>query len=380
MPNQVYINNIARFLPNEPVSNDDMEKILGMVNGNPSRSKNIVLRQNGIKNRYYVIDKNGDIKYTNAELTAQAIKNLENDSFKLTDIELLSCGTSLPDQLLPSHASMVHGYLKNKPLEVISPSGVCCAGMHALKYAYLSVLSGQTKNAVSTGSEVISTLLRSDKYEKEIEDLCQLTKNPILAFEKDFLRWMLSDGAGAMLLENKPNKDDISLRIEWIETISFANELDACMYAGAEKKEDGNLKGWKELDPQEWLKKSIFSVKQDIKLLDKFVVERCITPMAEILRKRNINTETEVDYFLPHLSSMYFRQRLFDECKNQGIEISLDKWFTNLTEVGNVGSASIYIILDELFHSGKLKKGEKILIMVPESGRFSYAYAYLTVV
>ncbi|HRW63499.1 MAG TPA: beta-ketoacyl-ACP synthase III, partial [Bacteroidales bacterium] len=360
MPNQVYINNIARFLPNEPVSNDDMEKILGMVNGNPSRSKNIVLRQNGIKNRYYVIDKNGDIKYTNAELTAQAIKNLENDSFKLTDIELLSCGTSLPDQLLPSHASMVHGYLKNKPLEVISPSGVCCAGMHALKYAYLSVLSGQTKNAVSTGSEVISTLLRSDKYEKEIEDLCQLTKNPILAFEKDFLRWMLSDGAGAMLLENKPNKDDISLRIEWIETISFANELDACMYAGAEKKEDGNLKGWKELDPQEWLKKSIFSVKQDIKLLDKFVVERCITPMAEILRKRNINTETEVDYFLPHLSSMYFRQRLFDECKNQGIEISLDKWFTNLTEVGNVGSASIYIILDELFHSGKLKKGEKI--------------------
>jgi len=380
MPNQVYINNIARFLPNEPVSNEDMEKILGMVNGNPSRSKNIVLRQNGIKNRYYVIDKNGEIQYTNAELTAKAIKNLENGLFTINDIELLSCGTSLPDQLLPSHASMVHGYLKNKPLEVISPSGVCCAGMHALKYAYLSVLSGQTNNAVSTGSEVISTLLRSDKYEKEIEDLCQLTKNPILAFEKDFLRWMLSDGAGAMLLENKPNKDDISLKIEWIETISFANELDACMYAGAEKKEDGNLKGWKELDPQEWLKKSIFSVKQDIKLLDKFVVERCITPMAEILRKRNINTENEVDYFLPHLSSMYFRQRLFDECKNQGIEISLDKWFTNLTEVGNVGSASIYIILDELFHSGKLKKGEKILIMVPESGRFSYAYAYLTVV
>ena len=62
-----------------------------------------------------------------------------------------------------------------------------------------------------------------------------------------------------------------------------------------------------------------------------------------------------------------------------GIEINEDKWFTNLTKVGNVGSASIYIILEELFHSGKLKKGEKILVMVPESGRFSYAYAYLTV-
>jgi len=57
MSNQVYINNIAKFLPNEPVSNDEMESILGLVNGKPSRSKNIVLRQNGIKNRYYVIDK-----------------------------------------------------------------------------------------------------------------------------------------------------------------------------------------------------------------------------------------------------------------------------------------------------------------------------------
>lgn len=379
MPNQVYINNIAKFLPNEPVSNDDMELILGKVNGKPSRSKNIVLRQNGIKNRYYVIDKEGNIKYNNAELTANAIKNLENDHFSVKDIEVLSCGTSLPDQLLPSHASMVHGQLKSNPLEVISPSGVCCAGMHSLKYAYLSVLSEQSKNAVCTGSEVISTLLRADKFNKEMNCTNTLEKNPILAFEKDFLRWMLSDGAGAMLLENKPNSKGMSLKIEWIDTISYANELDACMYAGSEKAEDGSLKGWKEFDPEIWLEQSIFSVKQDVKLLDKYVVNRCITALAKSLNKRNINSFSNVDYFLPHLSSMYFKQKLYDELKVQGIEITDEKWFTNLTRVGNVGSASIYIILEELFHSGKLKKGEKILVMVPESGRFSYAYAYLTV-
>jgi 3-oxoacyl-[acyl-carrier-protein] synthase-3 len=380
MPNNVYINNIAKFLPNEPVSNDDMELILGMVNGKPSRSKNIVLRQNGIKNRYYVIDKEGNIKYNNAELTANAVKNLENDHFSVKDIEVLSCGTSLPDQLLPSHASMVHGQLKNKPLEVVSPSGVCCAGMHSLKYAYLSVLSEQSKNAVCTGSEVISTLLRADKFNREMNCTNSLEKNPILAFEKDFLRWMLSDGAGAMLLENKPNSTGISLKIEWIDTISYANELDACMYAGSEKTEDGSLKGWKEFDQEIWLEQSIFSVKQDVKLLDKYVVNRCITALASSLNKRNINSFTDVDYFLPHLSSMYFKQKLYDELKVQGIEITDEKWFTNLTKVGNVGSASIYIILEELFHSGNLKKGEKILVMVPESGRFSYAYAYLTAI
>lgn len=380
MPNQVYINNIAKFLPNEPVSNDEMESILGMVNGKPSRSKNIVLRQNGIKNRYYAIDKKGEIRYSNADITALAIKNLENKNFSIKDIEVLSCGTSLADQLLPSHSSMVHGKLGNNPLEVISPSGVCCAGMHALKYAYLSVLSGQSNNAVSTGSEVISTLLRADKFQKEMNCTNTLEKNPILAFEKDFLRWMLSDGAGAALIENKPNTDGISLKIEWVDTISYANELDACMYAGSDKNENGELKGWKEFDPELWLEKSIFSVKQDVKLLDKYVVNRCITALANSLNKRKIDSFKDVDYFLPHLSSMYFKQKLYDELKVQGIEITDEKWFTNLTKVGNVGSASIYIILEELFHSGNLKKGEKILLMVPESGRFSYAYAYLTVV
>ncbi|MFP4024221.1 MAG: beta-ketoacyl-ACP synthase III [Thiohalospira sp.] len=379
MLNKVYINNITKFLPNEPVVNDNMENILGIVNGKPSRSKSIVLRQNGIKKRYYVIDDNGDVKYSNADLTALAIQKLENIDFSLKDIEVLSCGTSIADQLMPSHASMVHGKLNNKPVELFSPSGVCCASMHALKYGYLSVMSGQTQNAVCTGSEVISPLLRSDKFSKEAEYTSHLEKNPILAFEKDFLRWMLSDGAAAVLLENKPNKTGISLKLEWIEIISFANEMEACMYAGAEKNELGNLIGWKEIDPEIWLEKSIFSVKQDVKLLDKNVVKLGIKYLVNICKKKII-TETSIDYFLPHLSSMYFKQKVYDELVSQGLEISYKKWFTNLDQVGNVGSASIYLMLEELFHSGRLKKGDQILILVPESGRFSYAFAYITVV
>jgi len=57
----------------------------------------------------------------------------------------------------------------------------------------------------------------------------------------------------------------------------------------------------------------------------------------------------------------------------------MEKWFLNLKDVGNVGSASIYLMVEEIMNSGKLKKGDKLLLSVPESGRFSYAYAYLTV-
>ncbi|HLD95597.1 MAG TPA: 3-oxoacyl-[acyl-carrier-protein] synthase III C-terminal domain-containing protein, partial [Alphaproteobacteria bacterium] len=61
-------------------------------------------------------------------------------------------------------------------------------------------------------------------------------------------------------------------------------------------------------------------------------------------------------------------------------EIPLEKWFTNLESVGNVGSASPYVMLEELFYSDKIKKGQKILMMIPESARFSFSYVLLTVV
>jgi 3-oxoacyl-[acyl-carrier-protein] synthase III len=48
----VYITNTAVFLPNDPVPNDEMEDYLGFINGKPSKSKKIVLRNNGIKTRY----------------------------------------------------------------------------------------------------------------------------------------------------------------------------------------------------------------------------------------------------------------------------------------------------------------------------------------
>src|SRR5687768_8028185 len=131
--NQVYITRTANFLPNDPVSSDEMEEYLGLINGKPSKSKKIVLRNNGIKRRFYAISKEGVATHTNAEMTALAVKALFNDDAEgLKSVELLSCGTSSPDQMMPSHAVMVHGWLpETNAIEVVSPSGVCCSGMHA---------------------------------------------------------------------------------------------------------------------------------------------------------------------------------------------------------------------------------------------------------
>lgn len=356
-----------------------MESRLGLINGKPSKARAVVLRSNGIKTRYYALDQSGKSTHTNAQLVKEAIKKLYDERFKADDIQILACGTTSPDQLLPSHASMVLGELGIGPIEVLSTTGSCCTGVQAMSYCYLAILAGVYDNAVCTGSEKMSAWMLADKFQDEADRLKELEANPFIAFEKEFLRWMLSDGAGACVLESQPNPEGISLKIEWIEQRSYANELPVCMYAGATKDEAGKLTGWNEMPPHDWADKSVLSLKQDTRFLGENIVKYGGKFLLDIVKRRGFDVN-EVNYFLPHLSSEFFGPKIAEELQAIGIGIAADKWFYNLTRVGNIGSASAFVMLDELFHSGRLRKGEKVLMMIPESARFSYAYVLLTVV
>ena len=375
--NEVYITRLSKFLPNKPIDNDQMEEKLGKIDGKTSKARRIVLRNNKIKTRYYAIDDEGNVTHNNAQLVSEAVELLCDANFKKEEIELLSCGTSSPDQILPSHASMVHGFLKNGNMEVNSPSGACNSGMNALKYGYMAIMSNQFNNAVCAGSERMSSWMRSELFTDEIEHLKDLEKAPILAFKKEFLRWMLSDGAGAFLLEPKPNGNN-PLKIEWMEGYSYAFELEACMYSGGDKLDSGFLKPWSEYTPEEWTENSIFAVKQDVKLLSENILVKGVNSLKSAIEKHGLKPE-DITYYLPHVSSYYFRERLFEEMEKQGVNVPWENWFMNLDKVGNIGAGSIYIMLEELVASGKLNKGDTILLSVPESARFSYTYACLTV-
>ena len=373
----VYITKASKYLPNKPIGNEQMETFLGLINQNASKARRLVLRNNGILTRYYALDEQGNPTHNNAQLTALAIQNLLDGEVPWDTIEVLSCGTSTPDVLLPSHTAMVHGILGGHSVELNASSGVCNSGMNALKFGYLSVKAGNSANAVCTGSERVSAWLRADKYENEVQLLAELEAHPAIAFKKDFLRFMLSDGAGAFLLENKPREG--ALQIEWMDAYSYAHELEACMYAGGDKLPDGNLKAWSEYPAEAWLSESIFAIKQDVKLLNENILLKGAESMRATLDKHQLSPD-DITYFLPHISSCYFKERLYEALKTVGIDLPLERWFINLPEVGNVGSASAYLMLEALMHSGKLKTGDTVLLSVPESGRFSYSYAFLKVV
>ena len=340
----VYITRSAAALPNAPVENDAVEAILGQIGERPSRARRVVQRNNGIRRRYYAVDPaTGEPSHSNARLTAQAIRGLAGNGFALEDIACLACGTSNADQLLPNHAVMVHGELGSPACEVVATAGVCLSGTTALKYGWMSVLSGCSRNAVVTGSEIASKVLRAKNY-----DQAELT------FEEDFLRWMLSDGAGALLLEPAPRRG-LNLRIEWLELLSYANELPTCMSMGADQR-----------------------LRQDVRLLNEAVVEyTLVKPLQRVVAKRSLSAD-KVDWFLPHMSSEYFRRPVAEGLARAGLPVPQERWFTNLVSVGNIGAAAIYLMLDELLRSGRIRAGQRLLCFVPESGRFSSGFMYLT--
>lgn len=203
-------------------------------------------------------------------------------------------------------------------------------------------------------SELTSPALVSKFYDPEYEVTHNSPdKDPYMAFEKDFMRFMLSDGAGAVLVQDHP-EGDYPLKIEWIEMTSYANELPTCIFMASELQSDGRLKSWKEYTPEEIKERGVLVGKQDIRQLKKHIIRYWVDHIEAVLSKHDVKAE-EIDYVIPHVSSMFFYEKLNDEITARGFALTKEKWFTNLTSVGNIGSAAIYVALDELIRTNRDK-------------------------
>src|SRR5262249_974660 len=154
-------------------------------------------------------------------------------------------------------------------------------------------------------------------------------------------------------IEPHPRSGSISLRIDWVDVISLANELETCMYSGAVKAEDGSLRTWREIASFDNVcKDGYFNIAQDVRLLNDTIIAVAMRRSFERVRAKRALTPDGIDWLLPHLSSYYFRQPIVDTLQDMDFVIPDEKWFTNLDRKGNTGAGSIYIMLEELCSSG----------------------------
>lgn len=383
MQRNAYVTGLGVCLPNAPVGNDEIEQVLGRPSRQSDAVKRRALMNNGIKSRHYAIDPlTGRFTHTNAEMTAAAVRAAcERAGLTPADIACLACGTSCADQLIPSHASMVHAALGCPPCEVVATSGVCCSSVSALKYGFLNVTAGLCDITVAAGSELASPSLRASHFEPQPRpDAAGTVTAPSLDFGHEFLRWMLSDGAGACVIADAPRRDGPSLRIDWVDLISFASDSEVCMYLGMRKTEAGRFESYRAIDDRsELVAGGFLTLGQDVRLLADLLPRLMQSAIRWVVDKRALRPD-DIDWLLPHYSSQWFRQPLYDGLTELDFEIPFERWFTNLTSKGNTGAASIYVMLEELVASGRALKGERILCMVPESARMTFGFIHLTVV
>lgn len=356
-----YITSTGSFLPGEPVDNESIGQVLGTVLGE-GRVRSKILTVNGIRTRHYALDKKQNATHSIYELAAGAVKDCLSQDRPAPRVDYLSAGTTYAAILAPGLSSLLHDQLsKDKvidhSLEINSNSGICSSGAQALVNAVRAVKSGEAQAAVSVGVEQSSIGLRSKAF-RTVYDLPAILKDVRSSkwFMSVFLRFMLSDGAGAFLLEPQPREHGLSLEVNWTYSRSFANQAPLCMQLGSRP----------------------LMLTQDVRILAKYMaplskeaVEGALCAHGETLDCYSM--------VLPHMSSYYFEPAV----KKIMAELSPARdvpYWTNLRTAGNTGAASIYIMLDEYLKTQPVAPGDRILLFVPESGQFNYVLVSLTVV
>lgn len=363
-------------LPGEPVDNTRMAEHIGCISPAAERRGRLALRRNRIRTRHYAIAPDGTTSWTLAKLGAAAAREaLERSGLDSRKVGLLASATTQNDLLVPGLASGVHHELGLPPLEIASCQSVCASSMMALKNAALQVHAGEHAAALAVGAEFSSRYFRPGHY----LGTAAMGEDGGLPEDAEFLRWTLSDGAGAVIIESSPRAGGLSLQIEWISLRSFADRFAPCMTGGAVRQEDGVLKPWSHhASIAEAAQKGAFQLRQDMQALYR-MLPVWLGEMMRLVDEDRI-APAEVDWFLCHYSAHSLREEMIRLATKAGCMIPEERWFTNLYDKGNVGAASLFLLLHDLLAQPGLRAGQRVLCAVPESGQCLMGYAMLTVV
>ncbi|WP_222564266.1 3-oxoacyl-[acyl-carrier-protein] synthase III C-terminal domain-containing protein [Novilysobacter antarcticus] len=366
--NNVYITGHARHLPGPAIDNAGMDSFVAPLNQLSSRIKQRILDQNGIVTRHYGINQDGTTHTSPEAMAASAISEcLHSAGQSLDNVGMLATGGCGGDALLPGFANMVLGELNGPPMQTLSSLGICASGIAAWEAAASAVELGSHEHALVAAAEMPSRLFKRSRFAG-----CGYDAD----FDAHFLRWMLSDGAGAVLLSSRPKADaKLRLKLRFIHQRSFSGDYPVCMQLGLSANRTRS-----HLDYDSWQDAEAdgaLLLRQDIRLLPN-LFDVCIHEYVRLVQAGDINPE-RVDHFLCHYSSEKFAPVVDDLMQKAGLAIPRERWYSNLATRGNTGAASIFIMLDEFLRTREIAAGQQILCFVPESGRFTASFVLIEV-
>ena len=309
---RVEIKSLATYVPPRVLTNADLEKMV-------ETSDEWILQRTGIRERHIV-----DPGMATSDLATMAgLDAIKKAGLTPDDIDVIIVGTVTPDMLFPSTACLVQAKLGANKAWGFDLSAACSAFTYALTVGNTIVASGGARHALVIGADVMSSII--DYTDRAT---CVL----------------FGDGAGAVVLG--PSDDDKVGILDYDHMIDGNGGPALCMPAG----------GSHMPATHETVDQRLHYVKQDGPTVFKFAV-RNTGEICERLLKRNNLTGDDLDLFVSHQAN----KRIIMSAAEK-IGMPAEKVIINIDAYGNTTAGTIPLALNTAVESGKLKKGDLILL------------------
>lgn len=297
--------------PEGVLTNADLEKIV-------ETSDEWITTRTGIKQRR----KAAQNEYTSLFGVKAARRALENAGIEPSQVDLLVCATTTPDQILPSTGCLIQAELGATNAAAFDVAAACSGFLYALTIAESMIRSGQSRCALVVGTEVLTKFV--DYTDRST---CVI----------------FGDGAGAAVV--KPVESDRGvLATKILSDGRFADQL----YAPGGGTRLGT--SYQTIDNRD----HFFKMKGNE--LFKIAVRSMTEISAEILEQTGCSID-DLSLVIPHQAN----QRITDAVASR-LHIDSAKVYSNIAQHGNTSSASIPIALDECRREGKIKEGDLVLL------------------
>lgn len=306
------IQSLATYVPPRVLTNADLEKML-------DTSDEWIMQRVGIRERHIA-----DPGTATSDLGSQAAQAaISRAGLTPNDIDLIIVGTVTPDMMFPSTACLVQHKIGAHHAWGFDLSAACSAFTYSLTTASQLVATGSYDHALVVGADVMSSIL--DYTDRST---CVL----------------FGDGAGAVVVSAASLGDGVIL--------DFEHEIDGsggpalCMPAG------GSLRP----PSHSTIDQRLHYVKQDGRTVFKFAIRKT-EEIARRLLDRNGLKPSDLDLFVSHQAN-----RRIIMAASENLELDPAKVMINIERFGNTTAATIPLALNDALCSGRLKKGDLVLL------------------
>jgi len=302
---------IGAYVPSKILSNSDLEKMV-------DTSDEWILKRTGISERRIAAAD----EYTSDMATKASKLAIERAGLEVSDIDLVVCATVTPDYFnMPATACLISDKLGIKNIQAFDISAACSGFVYALTVAKAFVESGMKKHVLIVGAEKFSSIV--DYTDR---GTCIL----------------FGDGAGAAIISATEDKSEALIDVHASADGSYADFLmtpaPGSIHPVSQQVIDEGL-NFVQMKGNETFKLAVKTLTKDVK---------------DILAKNNIVSE-DIPHFIPHQANYRIIKAVGDALKMKEVVLTVGKY-------GNTSAASIPMAINDIWESGRLKKGELMLL------------------